>query len=207
MSDSESISDTYSISKASSESDVADGSTSPKEWISLPDNDMDLDSMIGVTVSEKNAQSTAITNKNRFDKAYRQHREHFKRKFCDAFLYSVKDWLLELDDFIKNDSYWEAIVDTRAQRSDSDSDDEALLAAIDKRKYKIFKAINWEMVKDVMEEETEDESAMIVDGEKSEIESVGTDNADDGSVGTDDADDGEEAEEDDSDSEDTSNVN
>jgi hypothetical protein len=150
-----------------SESETAQSSKRSKDWTSLSDDDSQSPTHVQ-SVWEKIVHATAQANKNRLQKSYHQDRSHFKRKFCDAYIYRVKEWLLELDEFVKNDVYWEAIVDTRVHGSESDSDDEALLSAIDKRKYRLYKAINWDIVESVMEDESDDESEMSVQEEESD---------------------------------------
>jgi hypothetical protein len=167
-------------SSKSSESEFAQSSKSPNDWISLPGNDVDSNSTHGRTVWEKIAQATANANKGRLLKAYQQDRSHFKRKFSDAYLYRVKDWLVELDDFVKNDVYWESIEDTRVHGSDSDdSDEEALLSAIDKRKYRIYKAINWDIVDSVMQGVAEDDSDTSVEEDETQDVPMGTESEED----------------------------
>jgi hypothetical protein len=157
------------------QSDFAGSSESSNSWISLPNNGDGSQPVISPSVWNKISIATLNANKSRFRKVYRDDYSRFQRKFSEAYLYSVQDWLLELDDFMRNDSYWESIMDARGQAADDESDDEALLHAIDKRKYKIYKAINWEIVDSMMDEESSDESIMSVDDSESETEVMSVD--------------------------------
>ena len=162
----------YTNSTSDSESDLSEIEAKRKrpnkEWISLSEEDMDTDYVGNHAVWDRITKTTVNLNQGRLHKSYRADPAHFKLKFRDAFLESSKEWLLELDNFIRNDAYWDAIMDARAQSTEDDSDDEALLAAIDKRKYKIFKTINWDIVDSLMESDTEGEeedSTMDHDGD------------------------------------------
>ena len=78
----------------------------------------------------------------------------FQIRFKDAYLESCKIWLKKINDFIDEDETWNAIEEARSRINETINDnDEALLAAIDIRKYKIFKTIDWNAIEsDILED-------------------------------------------------------
>jgi uncharacterized Zn-finger protein len=81
-----------------------------------------------------------------------------KKNFQEAFLENCKKWLAKLHDFVETDGVWSAILDTKDKvNKDIDDEDEALLSAIDTRRYKIYKVIDWENVLSQIGQSGEDE--------------------------------------------------
>lgn len=81
----------------------------------------------------------------------------FKIKFKEHFFAKCQEKLLELFMFIETDDTWSKIV---ALIDDSDKDgepDEAFLSALDARKYKVLKQIDWNKVKSELNDYTDDE--------------------------------------------------
>ena len=77
-----------------------------------------------------------------------------KEKFKKYFLVKVKEWLPMLQDFMENDRIKAAIWGTKEMvASDSSDEEEDILVAVDQRKYKIWKIIDWDMVKNWLTEE------------------------------------------------------
>ncbi len=100
---------------------------------------------------------------------YANDEARFKQKFKVAFLEKAKELLPILQEFFDSDETWLAISSTRERLLKTVEDEsEALLAAMDERKYTVFKEIDWELAKsqlptdsdeDEEEEETEDAEA------------------------------------------------
>ena len=74
--------------------------------------------------------------------------ETFKRKFQRAYLETTREWMKDLLDFWENDDTKQAIWISMNDNSGEMDDDEAIETAVDLRKFKIFKTIEWDMVKD-----------------------------------------------------------
>ncbi len=70
-----------------------------------------------------------------------------KEKFKKYFLVKVKEWLPMLQDFMENDRIKAAIWGTKEMvASDSNDEEEDIIVAVDQRKYKIWKIIDWDIV-------------------------------------------------------------
>ncbi len=77
-----------------------------------------------------------------------------KEKFKKYFLVKVKEWLPMLQDFMENDRIKAAIWGTKETvASDSSDEEEDILVAVDQRKYKIWKIIDWDIVENWFAEE------------------------------------------------------
>ena len=95
----------------------------------------------------------------------------FQKQFKDVFLEICKENVVQLRDFIENDEVWNSILDTRDKiYQDIPEEDEAILTAIDTRKYKIFKTIDWSMVKSELEDDSASEDGTQSTTELSETE-------------------------------------
>ena len=82
-----------------------------------------------------------------------------KEKFKKYFLVKVKEWLPMLQDFMENDRIKAAIWGTKETvASDSSDEGEDILLAVDQRKYKIWKIIDWDMVENWLAEEEEEDA-------------------------------------------------
>ncbi len=80
-----------------------------------------------------------------------------KEKFKKYFLVKVKEWLPMLQDFMENDRIKAAIWGTKETvASDSSDEEEDILVAVDQRKYKIWKIIDWDIVENWFAEEEEE---------------------------------------------------
>lgn len=83
----------------------------------------------------------------------------FRLRFKESFLESCRTWLASVNDFVENDSTWSVLMVTKAKLfKEIPEDDEALLSAIDKRKYKLFKLIDWEQLEADLTEDSNEES-------------------------------------------------
>ena len=80
----------------------------------------------------------------------------FKDKFQQMFLSNAQSWILKIFNFMENDEVKASIWETK-EKLDFDDDTEGIMAAIDQRKYKIFKdVINWNEVKSLIDENSEE---------------------------------------------------
>ncbi len=94
---------------------------------------------------------------------YADDEARFKQKFQAAFLEKAKELLPKLQEFFDCDETWLAITCSSERILKTVEDEsEALLAAMDERKYKMFKEIDWEVAKSQLDsdsDETEVEEA------------------------------------------------
>ena len=79
-----------------------------------------------------------------------------RHKFKNMFLENVKYWIPMINDFMESDELKAAIWDTKDSNPDMD-EDEAILFAIEKRKYKLFKIIDWDYIRDLVHEEMDED--------------------------------------------------
>ena len=128
-----------------------------------------------------------LSNDNRafWESLLNQDKTQFRLKFRESFLEYCKNWLSNLNTFIENDETWAAIMETQSKILDDvgDDDDEALFAAVDARKYKVYKNIDWKRVEndilgiddddeeDADEDEDDDEQSGMEDNIQSRDES------------------------------------
>ena len=89
-----------------------------------------------------------------------QDKEQFQLKFKESFLEKCKTWLNTINDFVENDETWAAVMETKSKLYETveEDDEEALLSAIDARRYKLFKLIGWEKVEADLENSKSDEN-------------------------------------------------
>ena len=93
-------------------------------------------------------EDTVTINKNVLDVSSYT----FKEKFQQLFLSNAQSWILKISNFMENDAVKASIWETK-EKLDFEDDSEGILAAIDQRKYKIFKdVINWTEVKSLISE-------------------------------------------------------
>lgn len=71
----------------------------------------------------------------------------FRMQFKEYFIEACKTQLYKIHDFTENDQTWNSLMETKSQVFEETSeDDEAFFSAIDKRKYKLLKTIDWTRV-------------------------------------------------------------
>lgn len=96
-------------------------------------------------------------NKEFWYKLLSTEKKLFRMKFKECFIETCRNQLANLSDFIENDETWNALMETKSKIfEDLSEDDEALLSAIDTRKYRIFKTIDWSIVEADIQEDTDD---------------------------------------------------
>lgn len=154
-----------------SDSDNSDSPSPPdNKYNATSDEDPDSDN----SMWNKILRSSYDDNKEFWFRLLSKDKTQFRLKFKEAFLEQCKTSLDLIDDFVENDETWASILETKSKLYDmvEENDDEALLSAIDARKYKIYKLIDWQKVEDDIQYDSEQEE---------EKEEVATDN-DDGDI-------------------------
>ena len=154
-----------------SDSDNSDSPSPPdNKYNATSDEDPDSDN----SMWNKILRLSYDDNKEFWFRLLSKDKTQFRLKFKEAFLEQCKTSLDLIDDFVENDETWASILETKSKLYDmvEENDDEALLSAIDARKYKIYKLIDWQKVEDDIQYDSEQEE---------EKEEVATDN-DDGDI-------------------------
>ena len=107
------------------------------------------------TIWNKIQRVTYADNKNYWRELMEEDKSQFQLKFKASFLESCKSWILQLCNFVDDDQTWAALMDTKAQIYESvEDDEEALLSAVDTRKYKLYKTIDWGKIEsDLLEDD------------------------------------------------------
>lgn len=103
---------------------------------------------------------TYSENKEYWHQLLNEDETQFRLKFKDSFLEACKTWLSQIYEFMEEDETWASIIETKSRIQDNiEENDEALLSAMDMRKYKIFKTIDWNKVEtEVNEDNDSDET-------------------------------------------------
>jgi hypothetical protein len=121
------------------------------KWRTIEDNSDDSTNIDSWW--DKIAKETCQLNLENWQDLMNNDEISFQRKFKDAYLENCKDWLVKLDDFLEKDDVWLSILESKEKMfGEIEERDEAILSAIDARRYKIFKTIDWSMVNDEIEE-------------------------------------------------------
>ena len=84
--------------------------------------------------------------------------DSFKRKFQKYFLENSRKWLHKMHDFFENDTLREKLWQIMENIDDAEDVTEALNIAIDQKKYKILKLIDWSQVINLLQSEDEAEA-------------------------------------------------
>ena len=103
---------------------------------------------------------TYAKNTSFWNRLLTQDKEQFQLKFKESFLEKCKTWLNTLNEFVEDDETWGAVMETKSKLYETveEDDQEALLSAIDARRYKIFKLIDWENVEADLEDSKSDDA-------------------------------------------------
>lgn len=110
---------------------------------------------------------TYYDNKDSWKTMFYQNKQNFQMRFKEHFIEACKNWLSMMSDFMENDETWSALMDTKSKLYQLTEDDqEALLSAIDSRKYKLIKRIDWDRLETNLAEDSSDVSD--VDGNEGE---------------------------------------
>ena len=92
----------------------------------------------------------------------------FKAKFKQLYLETAREWLRMVYRFWHNDDVKDSIWISMADNEDEMEEEEALDIAVDFRKYKIWKTIDWNRVRDIVADDEEDVSEVGEDDSNSE---------------------------------------
>ena len=89
----------------------------------------------------------------------------FKLKFQEFFLEKCKTWLNIINNFVENNKTWASLMDTKSKLYDTveGNEDEAMLSAIDVRRYKLFKSIDWDKVQGDIEPNSDNSDDELID--------------------------------------------
>ncbi len=137
------------------------------------DSDSSENSVGEITIWSKIILDTVEQNKEALREADSSKR---KSKFKKYFIENVKVWLLQIQELWENDETKSSIWDTKEKLEGMD-DEEAVLTAIDQRKYKLLKHIKWDVIDDMIDEE-EDEPLEIDTEDEEEDEPLEIDTED-----------------------------
>lgn len=82
----------------------------------------------------------------------------FRIRFKESFLEKSRIFLNRIFDFVEEDHIWGSIMETKSRMNESEevSDDESLHAAIDIRRNKVFKVIDWESLQNSIQRDDGD---------------------------------------------------
>ncbi len=90
---------------------------------------------------------TWSNNKDFWVNLLNEDRTLFRMRFKEYFIESCKQQLYVFHQFIENDETWSSLMETKSHLYEEVSeDDEVFFSAVDKRKYKLLKTIDWEKV-------------------------------------------------------------
>ena len=120
----------------------------------------------GNSMWDKIQRLTYVGNKNVWYQLLSQDKVQFQLKFKEAYLEHCKTWLSVFNDFIGEDETWASLMETKSKIYENveGDEDEALLSAVDARRYKIFKLIDWDKLEADIEQNSDDSD----DGEAGE---------------------------------------
>ena len=131
--------------------------------ISETELDSNSDTNQDDTMWDKILRITYAGNKQFWSQLLFQDEIEFQLKFKEAYLEQCKRWLALFNDFIAQDETWTSLMDTKTKLYDSveGDEEEALFSAIDARRYKIFKMIDWDKVEADIHHDSDNE--LVVD--------------------------------------------
>ncbi len=130
------------------------------------DSDSSANSVDEITIWGKIILDTVEQNKEALREADSSKR---KSKFKKYFIENVKVWLLQIQELWENDETKSSIWDTKEKLEGMD-EEEAVLTAIDQRKYKILKLIKWDEIDDLIDTEEDEPLEDIEEDEPLEID-------------------------------------
>ncbi len=134
------------------------------------DSDSSENSVEETTIWSRIILDTVEQNKEALREADSSKR---KSKFKKCFMENVKPWLVQIQEFWENDETKSSIWDTKEKLENMD-DEEAVLAAIDQRKYKLLRLIKWDVIDELIDSGEDDDMDILEnpkdDGEEEEDE-------------------------------------
>ena len=100
---------------------------------------------------------TWSNNQNLWVNLLNEDRTLFRMRFEEYFIESCNQQLYVFHQFIENDETWSSLMETKSQiYEDVSEDDEAFFSAVDKRKYKLLKTIDWGKVESELTDDSSD---------------------------------------------------
>ena len=128
------------------ESDQENSSSEPDDHSSTTGSD-NPSGVTDDTIWDRIQRGTWTNNNDYWLKLLNEDRTLFRMRFKDFFIESCKRQLYLFHQFIENDETWSSLMETKSQLYEEISeDDESFFSAVDKRKYKLLKTIDWEKV-------------------------------------------------------------
>ena len=128
------------------ESDQENSSSEPDDHSSTTASD-NPSGVTDDTIWDRIQRGTWTNNNDYWLKLLNEDRTLFRMRFKDFFIESCKRQLYLFHQFIENDETWSSLMETKSQLYEEISeDDESFFSAVDKRKYKLLKTIDWEKV-------------------------------------------------------------
>jgi len=113
----------------------------------------------GKTMWDRIQQKTLSDNRDHWLQLFQDDKSLFRMRFKDYYIESCKVWLYTFNEFFENDDTWSAVMETKSKLYEDVSDDEeALLSAIDKRKYKLLKHLDWNELESILVEDDDEAS-------------------------------------------------
>ena len=135
-----------------------------------PSNVTSSTSLNDDTMWDRIQRVTWSANQEFWSKLLNEDKMLFRIRFKEYFIEACKTQLYVFHDFIENDETWNSLMETKSQiYEDISEDDEAFFSAVDKRKYKLLKTINWEQVEaELLDEDSSDGSDAENDQDENE---------------------------------------
>ena len=133
------------------------------------ENDSNSDTDVADSMWDKIQLLTYADNKDFWYQLLTQDKTQFKLKFKEAYLEHCKTWLNSIHAFVEEDETWASLMDTKSKIYETveGNEDEALFSAVDARRYKLFKLIDWDRLEvDIYDNTDENDSE---DGEVEEM--------------------------------------
>ncbi len=125
------------------------------------------------TIWDRIQRITWIKNKVFWSKLLIEDKLLFRMRFKECFIESCKHHLYLFYEFIENDEIWNVLMETKSQLfEETTEDDEAFFLAVDKRKYKLLKTIDWEQIESDLKDDESSETSETANSEDGEYESV-----------------------------------
>ncbi len=139
----------------------------------------DTDDQLSTSGSDSPSKETGTVDETIWDRIQRmsklliEDKLLFRMRFKECFIESCKHHLYLFYEFIENDEIWNVLMETNSQFfEETTEDDEAFFLAVDKRKYKLLKTIDWEQIESDLKDDESSETSETENSEDGEYESV-----------------------------------
>ena len=103
---------------------------------------------------DKILRMTYAEDKDFWYRLLNENKIQFQLKFKESFIEHCKIWLGVFNEFIENDDTWGSLMETKSKLYETveEDDEESLFCAIDARRYKLFKLIDWGRIESAISE-------------------------------------------------------